>query len=94
MSNYVNATADVTPEGMEAEVEELIALNVNMEWRWGDAGNSTVTLPEAGQHSRCCDSFLRSYYYLSPPLVFVPYKQSSIMASGQQQELMEDTGQM
>jgi len=50
MSNNAKAMADVTPEGMQAEVEELIAPNVNMEWRWGDAGNSTVTLPEeAGQ---------------------------------------------
>ena len=51
MLNNANATADVTPEDMEAEVEELVAPNANKEWRWGDAGNSTVTLPEeeAGQ---------------------------------------------
>jgi len=40
MSNNANAMADVTPEGMQAEVEELVAPNVNMEWKWGDAGNS------------------------------------------------------
>ena len=51
MFNNANATVDVTPEDTEAEVEELIAPNANKEWRWGDAGNSTVTLPEeaAGQ---------------------------------------------
>jgi hypothetical protein len=27
-------------------MEELVAPNANKEWRWGDAGNSTVTLPE------------------------------------------------
>jgi len=28
-----NTTADVTPEDMEAEVEELVAPNANKEWR-------------------------------------------------------------
>ena len=51
MSNNANVTVGITPEDMEEEVEELVAPNVNKEWRWGDAGNSTVTLPEeeAGQ---------------------------------------------
>lgn len=31
--NNANATADVTPEDVEAEVEELVAPNVNKEWR-------------------------------------------------------------
>ena len=52
MLNNANATADVTPEDVEAEVEELVAPNVNKEWRWGDAGNSTVTLPEEEQGRR------------------------------------------
>lgn len=49
MLNKANATADVTPDDVEAEVEELAA--PNKEWRWGDAANSTATLPfeEPGQ---------------------------------------------
>ena len=48
MLNNANATADVTPDDVEAKVEELAA--PNKEWRWGDAANSTVTLPfELGQ---------------------------------------------
>ena len=49
MLNNANATADVSPDNVEAEVEELAA--PNKEWRWGDAANSTVTLPseEPGQ---------------------------------------------
>ncbi|KIM35749.1 hypothetical protein M413DRAFT_325892 [Hebeloma cylindrosporum] len=53
MLNNSNATADVTttatPEDVEAEVEELVMMpsHLNREWRWGDAGNSTVTLPSS-----------------------------------------------
>jgi len=36
MLNNTNATVGVTPEDMEAEVEELVAPNVNKEWRWGE----------------------------------------------------------
>jgi serine/arginine repetitive matrix protein 2 len=33
MLNDANAMADVTPEDMEAEMEELVAPNANKEWR-------------------------------------------------------------
>ena len=46
MLNNANTTADVTPEDMEAQMEEVVAPNANKEWRCGDAGNSMVTLPE------------------------------------------------
>lgn len=49
MLNNANAAVDVTPEDVEAEVEELVALN--MEWRWGDARNSVVTLHGVGLSS-------------------------------------------
>lgn len=45
MLNNANTTADAIPEDVEAEVEELVAPNVNIEWMSGDARNSTVTLP-------------------------------------------------
>ena len=49
MLSDANATADITPDDVEAEVEELVA--PNKEWRWGDTANSTVTLrlEEPGQ---------------------------------------------
>jgi len=46
MLNNANTTADVTPEDMKAEAEELVAPNAKFEQGVEGAGNSTVELPE------------------------------------------------
>ena len=48
MLNNANATVNVAIEDLVVEAKAMIspsALNVNREWRWGNASSSTATLP-------------------------------------------------
>lgn len=47
MLNNANAMVDVAADDTvdNVEVASPSALSVNREWRWGDARNSTITLP-------------------------------------------------